>query len=238
MTLIVAADAQDHLILAGDHCAVLSRVSNQGPPDLVLRNYRKVYPWKYGAIAVSGDVFLAACFQRLFAHQERMGQPIDLLQVARDAKAVRARSGAPPSESTGNLFFTLPGCDGFALHCVFIRADSIECEIIEPIGSRFSMREGTPDEAACHAFNKRLRPSFFFPVIDAFHRHHLELLGRFFAGQSAVDEFVTASFDVYMLEKRTGLGAFWHVSESQERLATIELQVADGCGLIGSAPAG
>lgn len=233
MTLIIAADAQDHLILAGDHCAVLSRVSNQGAPDVVLRNYRKVYPWKYGAIAASGDVFLMACFHRLFLHHERKRQPIDLLQVAREAKAMRSRSGIPPSQSTGNIFFTLPGSEGFALYCIFVRATTIDYEVVESISTRFSMRKGTPDESACHAFNNRLRPSFFFPGSDAFHRHHLELLGRFFAGQSAVDELVTASFDVYMLEKTTGFGAFWQVSGAMKRIATIDLQADGGCGLIG-----
>ncbi|WP_407352145.1 hypothetical protein [Luteimonas sp. R10] len=231
MTLIIASDAQDHLILAGDHCAVLSRVSNQGAPDVVLRNYRKVYPWKYGAIAASGDVFLMACFHQLVLHYERRGQPINLLQVAREAKAARSRSGVPPCQSTGNIFFTLPDSEGFALYCLSVRTASIECEIIEPVSTRFSMREGTPDKSACHAFNNRLRPSFFFPGVDAFHRHHLELLGRFFADQSDVDELVTASFDVYMLEKRTGLGAFWPASGTRKQLAAIDLQAGGGCRL-------
>ena len=133
MTLVIAADVQDHLILAGDHCAVLSGVSNAGEMDVILRNYQKVYPWKYGAIAASGDVLLMAHFCQLFLLHERLGQSIDLLQVAREAKAAHTRAGALPSESTGNVFFTLPGRDGFELHGAFFDKSTVEFEIIEPI---------------------------------------------------------------------------------------------------------
>ncbi len=82
MTLIIAADVQDHLIIAGDHCAVFSRVSNEGRSDVVLRNYQKVNPWKYGAIAASGDVVLMMNLWRSFMLQEGLGGPINLAQVA------------------------------------------------------------------------------------------------------------------------------------------------------------
>lgn len=224
MTLIIAADAQDHLILAGDHCAVLSRVSNKGENEAVLRNYQKVYPWKYGAVAASGDVFLMAHFCRLFLHHESRGQPIDLLQVAREVKAMRSRSVTPPHQSTGNIFFTLPGRDGFELHCASFRASTVEFEVIAPIGTRFSMREERiPDEGACHAFNSKLRPSFLFDGIDAFHRHHLDSLSGFFAGQSAVDDFVTPSFDAFMLEKRSGVCRFWRTPDSEKKLISLRI---------------
>lgn len=234
MTLIIAADVQDHLILAGDHCAVLSRVSNGAEPDVVLRNYQKVYPWKYGAIAASGDVFLAVNFRRLFMLHESLGQPVNLAQVARDAKAVRARNGAMPNESVGNIFLTLPGHDGFELHGVFVGENSIEIEVIAPTSTRFSVREDrAPDESACHAFNSKLRPSFFFEDIDAFHRRHLDLLSTFFAEQSATDELVTSSFDVFMLDKRSGVGRFWRTPDAVKTL--VSLRIDDGMGDDGSA---
>ena len=223
MTLIIAADAQDHLILAGDHCAVLSRVSNQGAPDLVLDNYRKVYPWKYGAIAASGDVFLMAYFCRLFLYHAGKGGPISPVQIARAAKQTRSGSGTPLDRSTGNIFFTLPGREGFDLHCVFIGADRVDHEVIKPISTRFSVGKKMLDEPAYDEFGSRLRPSFFFNDIDGFHRHHLDLLTGFFAEQSTADELVTASFDVCMLDKRTGVGKFWSVSETPKQLAFIEL---------------
>lgn len=223
MTLIIAADAQDHLILAGDHCAVMSRVSNHGTPDLVLDNYRKVYPWKYGAIAASGDVFLMAYFCRLFLYYADKGGRIDPVQIARAAKQTRSGSGAPLDRSTGNLFFTLPGREGFDLHCVFIKTDRIDYEIIKPIGTRFSVGKKMLDTPAYDEFGGRLRPSFFFKDVDEFHRHYLDLLAGFFAEQSAVDELVTASFDVCMLDKRTGAGKFWSVSETPKQLAFVEL---------------
>lgn len=221
MTLIIAADAQDHLILAGDHCAVLSRVSNQGEPDVVLDNYRKVYLWKYGAIAASGDVVLMVLFCRLFLHHERKGSPIDLLQIARQANEVRSRSGTPVSQSTGNIFFSLPAYEGFALYGLFVEADTIELEVIEPISTRFSMLKGRLDESVYDQFNSRLRPSFFFQDIDGFHRHHVNVLKTFFTGQSTVNELVTSSFDVCMLDKRTGISTFWHISETTKQLASV-----------------
>lgn len=224
MTLIIAADAQDHLILAADHCAVLSRASNRDEPEVVLDNYRKLYPWKYGALAGSGDVFLMAAFHRLFLAHGSRNQPIDLLQIALEAKAIRSSSGIDASRSTGNLFFTLPAPEGFHLHGLYIEENTIELELIEPISGRFSMGEVTSDESACHALSGRLRPSFFFESRDAFQRHHLDLLTAFFARQSMVDELVTASFDMLILEKKTGTGLFWQVSDCTKPFATIDLQ--------------
>lgn len=229
MTLIIAADAQDHLILAGDHCAVMSRVSNQGAPDLVLDNYRKVYPWKYGAMAASGDVFLMVYFCRLFLYRTGKSDPIDPVQIARAAKQTRSGSGTSLGRSTGNIFFTLPGREGFDLHCVFIGADRIDYEIIKPIGTRFSVGKKMLDDPAYDEFGSRLRPSFFFNDVDGFHRHHLDLLAGFFAEQSAVDELVTASFDVCMLDKRTGEGKFWSVSGTPKQLAFTELPADENC---------
>lgn len=214
MTLIIAANVQDHLILAADHCAVLSQVSNQGPPDLVLNNYQKVYPWKYGAIAASGDVFLMVAFCRLFMQHESMGGPIDLLQIAKAAKNERTGSGAPLDQSTGNLFFTLPGRDGFDLHMLSVDTDRIYYESIEPIGIRFSSVKGGLDDAACQTFTDSLRPSFFFEDIGGFYQHHLDLLGASFDEQSAISELVTSSFDVFMLDRRTGVGEFWMWAET------------------------
>lgn len=209
MTLIVAADAQDHLILAGDHCAVLSEVSNSGGPEQVLGNYRKIHQWKYGGIAASGDVFLMANWCRDVLRQEAAGQPVDLLEAARRAKASRTRSGVPPERSTGNLFFTLPGSQGFALHAVYIGAGQVRCEIIEPVSAVFSMREGTLGQEDSDAFTRRLRPSFFFADIEAFHIHCRALIQELYAGQSARDARVTSSFDLLLLEKATGVTLFW-----------------------------
>ena len=222
MTLIIAADVQDHLILAGDHCAVLSWVSNRREPDFILRNYQKVHPWKYGATAASGDVFLMAHFRWMLLLHDRSGQPIDLLQVARAAKA--ARVGESRNPSAGNLFFTLPGNDGFELHHAFFTEKTVEFGVIEPISTHFSMREArAPDPSVCHAFNSKLRPSFFFEGIEAFHRYHLDLLGGLFAGQSAVDDLVTSSFDAFMLDKRSGMGMFWRTPDTVKTLACLGL---------------
>ncbi|WP_146090181.1 hypothetical protein [Xanthomonas populi] len=223
VTLIIAADVQDHLILAGDHCAVMLRVSNQGAPEVVLKNYRKMYPWKYGIVAASGDVFVTVWFCRLFLHHESTSRPIDLLQVAREAKQIRTRNGVPCNQSTGNIFLTLPGREGFDLYCVSIEADTIDYEIIEPITTQFSFGKGALDDPAYNAFNSCLRPSFYFQSVDAFHSHHLALLSAFFRRQSAIDELVTASFDAFMLDKRTGIGAFWQISETSKQIAYIDL---------------
>jgi len=84
MTLIIAADVQDHLILAGDHCAVLSRGSN-ATEQVIIRNYQKIYSWKHGAIAGSGDVLLMVVFLRLFLLHERQNARVDVLQIASEA---------------------------------------------------------------------------------------------------------------------------------------------------------
>lgn len=223
MTLIIAADTQDHLILAGDHCAVLTQQSNPGAPEYVFTNYRKVYPWKYGAFAASGDVFLKIIFLRLFLKRAEDGDPIDLAQIANAAKQMRTNSGVPPDISTGNIFFTAPGREGFQLHCVSVTTDRITCEIIKPFITQFSSADKLLEQAEYDAFNKQLRPAFFFDDIQAFHRHHLDLLTAFFAGYSAGDARVTASFDVCMLDKKTGVGMFWHVSEPPKQLAYVHL---------------
>jgi len=223
VTLIIAADTQDHLILAGDHCAVLTQQSNPGAPECVLTNYRKIYPWKYGAFAASGDVFLKINFLRLFLKNVSDGGPINLAQLAKTAKQIRTNSGVPPDISTGNIFFTAPGRVGFQLHCVSVKTDRILCEIIKPLVTQFSSADKLLEQAEYNAFNKQLRPAFFFDDIHAFHRHHLDLLTAFFAGYSAGDARVTASFDVCMLDKKTGIGTFWHMSKPPKQLAYVHL---------------
>lgn len=223
MTLIIAADTQDHLILAGDHCAVLTQQSNPSTPECVLTNYRKVYPWKYGAFAASGDVFLMTFFLRIFLESVNGGGPTNLLQVAKAAKQMRTNSAVPSEISTGNIFFTAPGREGFQLHCVSVETDRIHCETIRPFNTHFSSADKLLEQAEYDAFNKQLRPAFFFDDTDAFHRHHLDLLTAFFAGYSAGDARVTASFDVCMLDKKTGVGMFWHISESPKQLAYVRL---------------
>ncbi|WP_448134076.1 hypothetical protein [Stenotrophomonas rhizophila] len=209
MTLIIAADVQDHLILAGDHCAVLSRGSN-ATEHVIIRNYQKIYCWKYGAIAGSGDVVLMVVFLRLFLLHERQNARVDVLQIASEAKAARIRAGSPPGECVGNIFFTLPASDGFQMHGVYIGEHRIRLETVDPISTCFSMQEQrSPDRTACNAFNGRLRPALFFSDTRAFDTHHLDLLRRFFECQSAMDDRVTGSFDVMFLDKRTGIGRFW-----------------------------
>lgn len=217
MTLIVAADAQDHLILAGDHCAVLSNVSTGETPGQQLRNYRKVYPWKYGAIGASGDVFLLAYWWRLFMQQDSSGGAVDLLQAATDAKQARTRDGVPPNRATANIFCTLPGEDGFALHAVYVGAGKVRCEVIEPISSVFSMREGGIGEDESEAFVSRLRPSFFFEDPADCERCNINLLARLFAEQSTRDSHVTASFDLAMLCKESGAIGFWRIGEPAQQ---------------------
>lgn len=221
MTLIVAANVQDHLILAGDHCAAFAEVSNHGPPDLVIDNFRKVYPWKYGASAASGDVLLMSCYFRRFLVHESSGDTVNLLQVAKEAKQLRR---VDPAQSTGNIFFTLPGSDAFDLHCVGVHSDRVRYELIKPVTAHFSLREECAcDQATCDAFSRSLRPSVFFPSIDAFQQHHIGLLKDFYRSHSAMDGMVTASFDVCLLDRRTGIGTFWHVAEPPKHLACVEI---------------
>lgn len=223
MTLIIAADTQDHLILAGDHCAVLARRSNPSAAECVLTNYRKVYPWKYGAISASGDVFLMTYFLRLFLKHVNDSGPMDLAQIANAAKQMRTNSGVPPDMSTGNIFFAAPGREGFQLHCVSVKTDRITCEIIKPFITQFSSPDMLLGQAGYDAFNRQLRPALFFCDIHAFHRHHLDLLTAFFADYSAGDARVTASFDVCMLDKKTGAGLIWHMSDPPKQLAYVHL---------------
>ncbi|KRG64154.1 hypothetical protein ABB27_16820 [Stenotrophomonas terrae] len=151
------------------------------------------------------------------------GGPIDLAQVAKTAKQMRTNSGVPPDVSTGNIFFTAPGREGLQLHCVSVTTGRILCEIIKPFTTQFSSADKLLEQAEYDAFNKQLRPAFFFDDIQAFHRHHLDLLTAFFASYSAGDARVTASFDVCMLDKKTGAGMFWHVAEPPKQLAYIHL---------------
>lgn len=117
-----------------------------------------------------------------FLHLAERREPIDLLRIGREAKAARTCDGVPPSRAVGNVFFTLPGSDGFVLHMLQIAESSIEHEIIEPISTRFSTRACSVEAAACHALTSRLRPSCFFTDIGAFHHQRLTVIvadGRF-----------------------------------------------------------
>lgn len=210
MTLIVAADVQDHLILAGDHCAVLSRLSNDGPPQRILFNFRKLQAWKYGAIAASGHVPLTAHFIHLVTLYDAKRSVISLQEIARQAKASCTQQGASAEHSTGNIFLTLLGQEGFQLHMLCVEKSQITLDTIEPIGSVFSLSEDAAmAPAAYKALNGRLRPSFFFKTMQEFHHYHLECLRQIYAQQSAHDPFVTSSFDLAIFNKQTGEGWFW-----------------------------
>ncbi|KLI97865.1 hypothetical protein WQ56_16360 [Luteimonas sp. FCS-9] len=172
-------------------------------------------------------MFLMAYIYRLFLHHASKGRPVNVLQVAREAKATRSATGVPPDHSTGSIYFTLPGNENFHLHGLHITADTIIHETIDPLTTCFSMHRDAPEPSAYEVFNSQLRPSFFFSSIAEFQRHHLDLLTRFFRDQSAVDDLVTASFDVCMLDKRTGIGSFWQMSERFRQLVTLELSADD-----------
>ncbi len=229
MTLVVAADVQDYILLAADHYAELADCRDPSS-RIVLDNYRKIYLWKYGALTASGDVLLVSSFFQLFAQQEAKGGGIDLLRIGKLCKASRCAGGAPAEDATANLFFTLPGGDGFELHALSIGDAVIRHEVIAPVGAQFSMLEGAIPAAQCHEFNRQLCPGFMFASQKDFYRYCGEILCAFYRVSAQACPVVTESFDVYLLKKHTGEGvllgtlpagkmvSLGAVDESMERL--------------------
>lgn len=105
MTLTVAINLNDYIILTGDHRLTIECEPFTGlPARTVVDDYKKIKYWEYGAITVSGDVLLMYYFHEvleIYAKQNNW----DFLQVAQVARAMYLSAGKPVQHATGTAFF-------------------------------------------------------------------------------------------------------------------------------------
>ena len=106
MTLTVAINIDDYIILTGDHRLTIECEPFTGlPARTVVDDYKKIKYWKYGAITVSGEVLLMYYFHEVLEFYAKQNN-WDFLQVAQVARAMYLNDDKPEQHATGTAFFS------------------------------------------------------------------------------------------------------------------------------------
>lgn len=206
MTLAIAINLNDYIILTGDHRLTIECEPFTGSPvKTVLDNYKKIRYWKYGAITVSGDVLLMYYFHEvleLYAKQNNW----DFLQVAEVARAMYLKDGKSKEHATGTAFFSIFTLEKVDIIHLSIKENYTEYEVIKPMHAHFSLFEGAPYDPIYQLFVNSLRKIDNFLNIKDFYNYHMELLKIFYARQKRIDNSITSSFDLFIQNTKTGQG--------------------------------
>ena len=180
MTLTVAINIDDYIILTGDHRLTIECEPFTGlPTRTVVDDYKKIKYWKYGAITVSGDVLLMYYFHEVLEFYAKQNN-WDFLQVAQVARAMYLNDDKPEQHATGTAFFSLFTLGKVEIIHLSIKKNYIEYETIKPMHAHFSLFEGTPDDPIYQLFVNSLRKIDSFLNFEDFYNYHTELL-RFFS---------------------------------------------------------
>lgn len=206
MTLTVAINLNDYIILTGDHRLTIECELFTGlPARTVVDDYKKIKYWEYGAITVSGDVLLMYYFHEvleLYAKQNNW----DFLHVAQVARVMYLNDRKPAQHATGTAFFSIFTLGEVEIIHLSIKKDCIEYEVINPMYTHFSLFEGTPDDPIYQLFVNSLRKIDSFLNFEDFYNYHTELLKFFYTRQKRIDDSITSSFDLFIQDKKTGQG--------------------------------
>ncbi|MGF2637281.1 hypothetical protein ACQUFW_13290 [Acinetobacter johnsonii] len=206
MTLTVAINIDDYIILTGDHRLTIECEPFTGlPTRTVVDDYKKIKYWKYGAITVSGDVLLMYYFHEVLEFYAKQNN-WDFLQVAQVARAMYLNDDKPEQHATGTAFFSLFTLGKVEIIHLSIKKNYIEYETIKPMHAHFSLFEGTPDDPIYQLFVNSLRKIDSFLNFEDFYNYHTELLRFFYTRQKRIDDSITSSFDLFIQNTKTGQG--------------------------------
>ena len=172
MTLTVAINIDDYIILTGDHRLTIECEPFTGlPARTVVDDYKKIKYWKYGAITVSGDVLLMYYFHEVLEFYAKQNN-WDFLQVAQVARAMYLNDDKPEQHATGTAFFSLFTLGKVEIIHLSIKKNYIEYETIKPMHAHFSLFEGTPDDPIYQLFVNSLRKIDSFLNFEDFYNYH------------------------------------------------------------------
>lgn len=206
MTLIVAINLDNYVLIAGDHRLSIECEPFTGlPARTIIDDYKKVSYWKHGGITVSGDVILMHYFKQvleLYAEKNKW----DFLEIAQVARFMYLRDGKQPQKATGTAFFSIFTMEKVELISLSIRENEIEYEIIPTMNAHFSLFAGSPDDPIYQVFVNSLKKFDKFIVAQNFFTYHIELLKQFYIRQQSFDDSITKSFDLFIQDTKTGYG--------------------------------
>lgn len=206
MTLTVAINLDDYILITGDHRLTIECEPFTGlPARTIIDDYKKVRYWEYGAITVSGDVLLMYYFHQaldLYAKQNLW----DFLEIAQIARAMYVNQGKPSNTATGTAFFSIYTVEKVELINLSITETHIEYETVPPMHAYFSMFAGTADDPIYQMFVNSLKKLDKFINNKDFLNYHIELLKHFYTRQQSFDESITSSFDLLIQNTKTGQG--------------------------------
>jgi len=205
MTLIVAINLNNYIILTGDHRLTIEcQPFTKLPSKFFVDGYKKLKYWKHGAIVVSGSVVLMHYFYEFL--QAQAPDTFDFLLAAYQARIRFLQEGGQLDQATGCAFFSVFNNGEVLLIHLSIKTTLVEYEKVYPIFAHFSAFEGEPDDPVFQEFAASLRQSFEFESAQAFYGYHVDLLKAFYRSQNSFDESVTSSFDLFIQDTKTGLG--------------------------------
>lgn len=206
MTLTVAINLKDYIIITGDHRLTIEcEPFTELPARTIVDDYKKIKYWKYGAITVSGNVLLMYYFHEvleLYAKQNNW----DFLQIAQIARTMYLKDRKTKDPVAGTAFFSIFTLEKVDIIHLSIKEDYIEYEVVKPMYAHFSLFEGTPDDPIYQLFVNSLKKIDNFLNIKDFYNYHMELLKFFYTRQKRFDDSITSSFDLFIQNTKTGHG--------------------------------
>lgn len=206
MTLTIAINLDNYVLIAGDHRLSIECEPFTGlPAKTIIDDYKKVSYWEHGGITVSGDVLLMHYFKQvleIYAKQNNW----NFLEIAQVARLMYLQDDKPIHKATGTAFFSIFTTEKVKLICLSIRENEIEYEVIPTMNAHFSVFSGSPDDPIYQIFVNSLKKFDKFIVTQDFFNYHIELLKQFYRRQQSFDNSITKSFDLFIQDTRTGYG--------------------------------
>lgn len=208
MTLIVAINLNNYIFLASDQRLTFECAPSTGLPTHIYQDgYSKIQYWQYGAIVMSGDVFLMDFFyQALISSAKSNDHNLDVIYIAQVALAAYLHLFLKPKQIFGCAFFSIFTSEGMEIIHLSISDNVIKYETIEPMHAHFSLFAGSPNDPIYQQLVNCLRNDKSFENFKDFYHYHAELLKYFFKRQRSFDESITSTFDLFIQNKKNGKG--------------------------------
>lgn len=227
MTMIIAANLEDCLLIATDKRAMICDIET-GDMRLFHDDAQKVKLWDFGAITGTGEMIFLNRIMDYFSHFQAEEQQLKQMDMIYKEIERRLLEGVP-KEMLINNTFVFSMFDGKQSHLYSIP--------IEPFFNEFEPKDGVnvirpylhevhpwtvdvtcfnlpPDMSTLQNFQRNLRALSSFTSELAFIQYYIQQLKLVFAVQASIDPSITTSFDLYLQMSTTGHSFTFHVENS------------------------